>query len=210
MKGLVWLLLVACSSGVTATSVTSPTGADIPPDPVADQVAAALEGGDPMIVAGLTDLGPMGWLALAEGATVEEAAGIDEGESAMSVASNFWSGFLQSAGLAGDTVSNIEAFTEGATDFARLKLPSGSIILNQSDANWRIDVIASFGAPLAERLLSAVEVIAANRSSEADVLREMLRAERDAVAVAIADPSITTSARAAVEDVLTAIDSIDD
>jgi hypothetical protein len=37
----------------------------------------------------------------------------------------------------------------------------------------------------------------------------MLRAERDAVAVASADPSITTTARAAVEEVLAAIDSID-
>jgi hypothetical protein len=150
----------------------------------------------------------MPWVALAEGATVEEAAGIEAGENSLAVADNFWTGFLESAGLEGDEVADIEAFTEGSTDFARLELGSGSIILNQSDA-WRIDVIASFAAPLAERLLGAVEVIVANRSAEADVLREMLRGERDAVAVASADPSITTTARAAVEEVLAAIDSID-
>ena len=207
MKALVWLLVVACGGSATASSVT-PSTAVIPPDEVADEVATALDGGDPMVVAGLTDLRPMPWLALVEGATVEEAAGIDVGKNGLAVAANFWTGFLESAGLAGDQVAGIEAFTEGTTDFARLELRSGSIILKQSDA-WRIDVIASFGAPLAERLLSAVEVVVANRSPEADVLREMLRAERDAVAVAMADPSITTSARAAVEDVLAAIDSID-
>jgi hypothetical protein len=37
----------------------------------------------------------------------------------------------------------------------------------------------------------------------------MLRDERDAVAVAVADPAITTSAREAVAAVLAAIDSID-
>ncbi len=209
MKKLVWLLVVACSGGTTATSASSVTGSDLPPEEVAEDVAAALDGGDPVVVAGLTDLRPMAWVAMAEGATVEEAAGIEEGDRAIAVARNFWTGFLETAGLAGNEVANIEAFTEGATDFARLDLPSGSIVLNQRDA-WRIDVIASFGAPLAERLLSAVEVIVANRSPEADVLQEMLQDERDAVAVAIADPSITTSARAAVEEVLAAIDSIED
>jgi hypothetical protein len=204
---LILLVLLACSNAVTATSATTPT-ADVPPEEVADEVAAALDGGDPAIVASLTDLRPMPWVALAEGATVEEAAGIEAGENSLAVADNFWTGFLESAGLAGNEVADIEAFTEGSTDFARLELGSGSIILNQSDA-WRIDVIASFAAPLAERLLGAVEVIVANHSAEADVLREMLRAERDAVAVASADPSITTTARAAVEEVLAAIDSID-
>jgi hypothetical protein len=204
---LILLVLLACSNAVSATSATTPT-ADVPPEEVADEVAAALDGGDPAIVASLTDLRPMPWVALAEGATVEEAAGIEAGENSLAVADNFWTGFLESAGLEGDEVADIEAFTEGSTDFARLELGSGSIILNQSDA-WRIDVIASFAAPLAERLLGAVEVIVANRSAEADVLREMLRAERDAVAVASADPSITTTARAAVEEVLAAIDSID-
>lgn len=207
MKGLILLVLLACSNAVSATSATTPT-ADVPPEEVADEVAAALDGGDPAIVASLTDLRPMPWVALAEGATVEEAAGIEAGENSLAVADNFWTGFLESAGLEGDEVADIEAFTEGSTDFARLELGSGSIILNQSDA-WRIDVIASFAAPLAERLLGAVEVIVANRSAEADVLREMLRGERDAVAVASADPSITTTARAAVEEVLAAIDSID-
>lgn len=207
MKGLILLVLLACSNAVSATSATTPT-ADVPPEEVADEVAAALDGGDPAIVASLTDLRPMPWVALAEGATVEEAAGIEAGENSLAVADNFWTGFLESAGLAGNEVADIEAFTEGSTDFARLELGSGSIILNQSDA-WRIDVIASFAAPLAERLLGAVEVIVANRSAEADVLREMLRGERDAVAVASADPSITTTARAAVEEVLAAIDSID-
>jgi hypothetical protein len=204
---LILLVLLACSNAVSATSATTPT-ADVPPEEVADEVAAALDGGDPAIVASLTDLRPMPWVALAEGATVEEAAGIEAGENSLAVADNFWTGFLESAGLAGNEVADIEAFTEGSTDFARLELGSGSIILNQSDA-WRIDVIASFAAPLAERLLGAVEVIVANRSAEADVLREMLRGERDAVAVASADPSITTTARAAVEEVLAAIDSID-
>lgn len=207
MKALIWLMLLACSNAVTATSVATPM-ADIPPEEVADEIAAALDEGDPSAVAALTDLRPMPWLALAEGATVEEAASLEAGDNSLAVADNFWTGFLESAGLAGDEVADIEAFTEGSTDFARLELRSGSIILNQSDL-WRIDVIASFAAPLAERLLGAVEVIVANRSAEADVLREMLRSERDAVAVASADPSITTSARTAVEEVLAAIDSID-
>jgi hypothetical protein len=206
MKGLIWLLLVACSSGGTVPSVTAAAGSDLPPDDVAKEVVAALGGGDPTVIAGLTDLQPMAWVALAEGATVEDAAGIDE-ENALAVAANFWTGFLDSAGLAGEDVANVEAFTEGATDFARLDLASGAIVLNERDG-WRIDVIASFGAPLAERLLSAVEVVVANHSPEADVLRTMLGDERDAVAVAVADPSITTSAREAVAEVLAAIDSL--
>ena len=207
MKWLIGLLVVACGGGGTVASVTAPAGPDLPPDDVANEVVLALDGGDPAVIAGLTDLRPMAWVALAEGASVEEAAGIDD-ENALDVAANFWTGFLDSAGLVGEDVARVDAFTEGETDFARLDLASGSIVLNQSDS-WQIDVIASFGAPLAERLLSAVEVVVANRSPEADVLRTMLQDERDAVAVAVADPAITTSAREAVEKLLAAIDSID-
>lgn len=209
MNRRTWLLIlaVACSTATNSTTAPSSSGVDLPPDDVAADVATALDSGDPLAVANLTDLRPMPWVALAEGATVEQAATIAK-EEAVAVASNFWTGFLDTAGLGGTGIGSIEAFTEGDTNFARLDLGAGSIVLNQADT-WRIDVIASFGAPLAERLLSAVEVIVANRSSEADLLREMLRAERDAVSVAIADPAITSSARIAVEEVLAAIDTID-
>jgi hypothetical protein len=209
MKRLTWLLLLAACGGQTTATTLGPAAAiDAPPTQVADEVVRALADGDPLSIARLTDLRPMAWLAMVEGATVEEAAGIEEEDEAIAVASNFWTGFLESATLDESELDHVDAFTEGDTNFARIELPAGSIVLSQGEA-WRIDVIASFGAPLAERLLAAAEVVIANESPEADRLRQMLLGERDAVAVAVADSSITAPARAAVEEVLAAIDNID-
>lgn len=202
---LVAALIVACSPA-TGDSTTSPTLDQASPEAVAEQVASALSSGDPALVTALTHIGPMPWVALVEGATVEEAANLDEAEAA-AVAHNFWTGFLNSAVLAGVGAEGVRTFEEGNSRFARFDLPHGSVVL-KADGEWRIDVVASFAAPLAQRLLGAIDVVIANPSPAADELRQILAAQRDSVAVALADPTLESEARALVEEVLQAVSAL--
>ncbi len=199
------LLVAACSAeegGVTTIAVGDQTTT---PDAIAQQVTAALASGDPAAMVPFTDLEPMSWIALAEGSTVEEAAGLGEEEVA-AVGVNFWSGFLGSANLAGEA-GEVTSFEEGNTSFARVDLPEGSFVLKAGES-WKVDLVASFSAPLAESLMTAIEVVIANPSPAADELRAMLAAQRDSVAVAASDPSLSPEARALVDEILRAVSAL--
>ena len=56
--------------------------------------------------------------------------------------------------------------------------------------------------------MTAIEVVIANPSPAADELRGMLAAQRDSVAVAAADPSLSPEARALVDEILRAVSAL--
>ena len=202
------VFLIACSSGGQATT-TTPTGAAQSPEAVATAVLDALKAGDAEIVASNTIEEQMVWLAMAEGASLQEAADLlDEGAS--SVAFNYWTGFTQLGELPPVTITSIVETTIGDHTFAVVSLGGTDDLrlVLRSEPEWKIDVVASFGSTLAARLADAVEVVAANSGDGADRLREVLGNQRDSVDMASADTGLNETARQALADLAESLENM--
>jgi hypothetical protein len=196
----VLVLVAACSSGGQATT-TAPAGEAQSPEAVATAVLDALTAGDAQIAAAHTIAEQMVWLAMAEGASLQEAADLlDEG--AESVAINYWTGFTQLGEVPPVAISSIVETTIGDHTFAVVSLGGTDHLrlVLRSEPEWKIDVVASFGSTLAARLADAVEVVAANSGDGADRLREVLGNQLDSVDMASADTGLNETARQALAD----------
>lgn len=194
------VLLVACSSGGQSTT-TIPAGVAQSPEAVATAVLDALTAGNPQVAAGHTISEQMVWLAMAEGASLQEAADLlDDG--AESVAVNYWTGFTQLGEVPPVAISAIVETTLGDHTFAVVSLGGTDDLrlVLRSEPEWKVDVVASFGSTLAARLADAVEVVAANSGDEADRLREVLGNQLDSVGMASADTGLNETARQALAD----------
>lgn len=193
-------LLGACSSGGQATTTAS-AGEAQSPEAVATAVLDALTAGDAQVAASHTIAEQMVWLAMAEGASLQEAADLlDEG--AESVAINYWTGFTQLGEVPPVAISSIVETTIGDHTFAVVSLGGTDQLrlVLRSEPEWKIDVVASFGSTLAARLADAVEVVAANSGDGADRLREVLGNQLDSVDMASADTGLNETARQALAD----------
>jgi hypothetical protein len=205
--GLV-LLLSACSSAGQVTT-TTPTGATQSPEAVATAVLDALIAGDAQTAAANTIEEQMVWLAMAEGASLQEAAGLlDAG--AESVAVNYWTGFTQLGEVPPVAISSIMETTIGDHTFAVVSLGGTDALrlVLRSEPEWKIDVVASFGSTLAARLADAVEVVAANSGDGADRLRLVLGNQRDSVDMASADSGLNEMARQALADLAESLENM--
>jgi hypothetical protein len=202
------LLLSACSSGGQVTT-TTPTGATQSPEAVATAVLDALIAGDAQTAAANTIEEQMVWLAMAEGASLQEAAGLlDAG--AESVAVNYWTGFTQLGEVPPVAISSIMETTIGDHTFAVVSLGGTDALrlVLRSEPEWKIDVVASFGSTLAARLADAVEVVAANSGDGADRLRLVLGNQRDSVDMASADSGLNEMARQALADLAESLENM--
>ena len=202
------LLLSACSSGGQVTT-TTPTGATQSPEAVATAVLDALIAGDAQTAAANTIEEQMVWLAMAEGASLQEAAGLlDAG--AESVAVNYWTGFTQLGEVPPVAISSIMETTIGDHTFAVVSLGGTDALrlVLRSEPEWKIDVVASFGSTLAARLADAVEVVAANSGDGADRLRLVLGNQRDSVDMASADSGLNETARQALADLAESLENM--
>jgi hypothetical protein len=202
------LLLSACSSGGQVTT-TTPTGATQSPEAVATAVLDALIAGDAQTAAANTIEEQMVWLAMAEGASLQEAAGLlDAG--AESVAVNYWTGFTQLGEVPPVAISSIMETTIGNHTFAVVSLGGTDALrlVLRSEPEWKIDVVASFGSTLAARLADAVEVVAANSGDGADRLRLVLGNQRDSVDMASADSGLNETARQALADLAESLENM--
>ena len=188
----------ACSSGGQATT-TTPSGAVQSSEAVATAVLDALTAGDARTAAANTIEEQMVWLAMAEGASLQEAAGLLDG-GAHSVAVNYWTGFTQLGEVPPVAISSIMETTIGDHMFAVVSLGGADTLrlVLRSEPEWKVDVVASFGSTLAARLADAVEVVAANSGDGADRLRLVLGDQRDSVEMAFADTGLNESARQAL------------
>jgi hypothetical protein len=182
-------LIAACggSPGGTVTSIPS----NVAPDHVASQVLTKVESGDYEDAALLTSLDQMPWVALMEGATATEAATLLD-QAGSEVAANFWEGFGE-AGTGPFQVDQVTLRTLDGVDFALVDVTGSSaasrLVLVDQDG-WKVDVIASFGAGLADRLLEAVQVAESATGPGANRLRQALGAQMPSIRVAMTEPGL--------------------
>lgn len=202
------MLLGACSSGGQVTT-TMPAGAAQSSESVATMVLDALTAGDAETVAANTIEEQMVWLAMAEGASLQEAADLlDDG--AESVAINYWTGFTQSGAVPPVAISSIVETQTGDHTFAVVSLGGTDDLrlILRSDPEWKVDVVASFGSTLAVRLADAVEVVAANSGDGAERLRDVLFEQKDSVDMATADSGLNETARQALADLAESLENM--
>lgn len=202
------MLLGACSSGGQVTT-TMPAGAAQSSEAVATMVLDALTAGDAETVAANTIEEQMVWLAMAEGASLQEAADLlDDG--AESVAINYWTGFTQSGAVPPVAISSIVETQTGDHTFAVVSLGGTDDLrlVLRSDPEWKVDVVASFGSTLAVRLADAVELVAANSGDGAERLRDVLFEQKDSVDMATADSGLNETARQALADLAESLENM--
>jgi hypothetical protein len=204
----VLVLLGACSSGGQVTT-TMPADAAQSSEAVATVVLDALTAGEAEIAAANTIEEQMVWLAMAEGASLQEAADLlDDG--AELVAINYWTGFTQLGAVPPVAISSIVETRVGDHTFAVVSLggTDNLRLVLRSEPEWKVDVVASFGSTLAARLADAVEVVAANSGDGADRLREVLAEQRDSVEMATADTGLNETTRQALADLAESLENM--
>ncbi len=194
------LVLVGCT-GAEESPDTTIMGSDSAPAQVVSDLLSAIEEGRFEDAADVTDLDQAALLTLVEGANATEvvAALTDE---AVQTGSNFWSGFAQTVdGFAPGsvTVSEGESVTQGHSHFVMVSvLPEQGdprvFVVRRTDDAWVIDLFATFGSTLSERLLAPVETVLASANPDAAVVRTRLGQSADSLLVAAADPNLPSSA----------------
>jgi hypothetical protein len=202
------MIVAACSSGGEATT-TNPAGAARSSEAVAELVVAALTARDAELAAASTVEEQMVWLAMAEGASLQEAAALlDDG--ARSVAVNYWKGFIELGDVPPVAVSSINETKVGSHTFAVVRLGGTEDLrlVLRSEPEWKVDVVASFGSTLVERLADAVEIVSANSGPGARRLREVLGEQRDSVDMAASGSGLNETARAALVELAEALEQI--
>jgi hypothetical protein len=206
--GVLIVLASACSAAGQVTT-TSPSEAARSPEAVATAVLDALAAGDARTAAANTIEEQMVWLAMAEGASLQEAATLlDDG--AESVAVNYWTGFTEFGEVPPVAISSVVETTIGDHTFAVVSLGGADklrLVLRR-EPDWKIDVVASFGSTLAARLADAVEVVAANSGEGADRLRLVLGNQRDSVEMASADSGLNDTAREALNALVESLEKM--
>lgn len=194
----VWAV-AACNS-----SATTPTSTTIPHVETALQAIEELHedliAGDFDAAGALTMPDHASLAALAEGATEDRvAAALESGDP--QVAANFWSGFAQGAGeafLGPVDLRDLGDVTEGSTAFSLVGVkPAGALerpMVTQDLAGHRIDLFASFGDGLAERMVEPVEGLLASGSDDATLILSRLQTVVDSLMLAAGSDAITPEA----------------
>ena len=149
--------------------------------------------------------------ALAEGATFAQVAdAIEQGDAA--VASNFWAGFAQGAGsfLAGSvTTSDGPVVNEGDIDFhtVEIRLDDGSArqVSTREVDGFRIDLFASFGSGLAERMIPPVERLLISQTDDTAIVVSALKTVVPSLLVAANQDGLKARA---VQDILRLVELI--
>ncbi len=198
------MVVLACSGGGnTETSITRGPGAE--------SAAAAVEALSDLLIEG--DFSGASSLAmpdqaalasLAEGATSGEVAdALRTGDEA--IAANFWSGFAQGFGevLSGDfTVEEIGPETESDVEFFLVSVTPESggprRLVTQDVDGHRVDLFASFGAGLAERLISPIEILVDSPIGDNAVILGALQGVVPSLLIAASDETLGTEAIQAV------------
>jgi len=192
--------LTACGNGTEAgTTVTLGPGADSPVAAV-EELRSQLAAGD-FDAAGSLAVPDQAVLAsLGEGAAPSLiAASLEDGDG--EVAANFWSGFAQGVGevFTGDlTVEEVGSVTEGGVEFFLVGVtPEGGVerlMVTRDVDGQRIDLFASFGAGLAEGMISPVELLIGSSSPDARYILGALQDVVPSLLVAAADESLSSEA----------------
>ena len=176
------VVLAACGGGADdpePTPVPS-VGADTPVAAV-EELVEAINAPDFADASRLAVPGQAALAALAEGATFGEvASSLSEGDT--DVAANFWAGFAQGTAsfLAGDVTAVEDGTVEqDGVSFHRVVVtpPDGDsrTLLIREDDGYRIDLFASFGPGLADKMIGPVERLLTTQTGEAGLILSELQ-----------------------------------
>lgn len=177
------LTLVSCSANPSADSVEAlppAPGASSPTEAV-NELVAAISVPDFSGASHLAMPGHAALASLAEGATFGDVAeAIRDGDQ--EVASNFWAGFAQGAGsfLSGDIgVDDAGTVSRDDVEFHQVSVTTEdggarSVLIREADG-YRIDLFASFGAGLADKMMGPVERLLNTQSEDARLILANLK-----------------------------------
>lgn len=195
------MFAVACGGEdpTTEPTIAPGEGADSPVTAV-EELVAAINTPDFAEASHLAVPGQAALAALAEGATFGEVArSLSEGDE--EIAANFWTGFAQETGvfLSGE-VSVVDDGTveQDDVEFHTVSLtpPDGSartIIVRNVDG-FRVDLFASFGSGLADKMAGPVERLLATQTADARLILAELQKIVPSLHVAASLPDTTPSA----------------
>lgn len=193
-------VVVACSGGGGAnTTVTIGEGAA---DPVAaiEELRSLLAAGDFGEAGSLAVPGHAVLASLAEGATPSIVAdSLENGDE--EVAANFWNGFAQGVGetFVGEvTVEDLGTTREDGVEFFVVGVtPEGGVqrlMVTRDVDGQRIDLFATFGAGLAEGMISPVELLLGSSTEDSRAILSALQETVPSLLVAASDESLSADA----------------
>lgn len=177
------LMVVSCSSDPSTDSVGSlplAEGAASPTEAV-DELVAAINVPDFSGASRLAMPGHAALASLAEGATFGDVAeALRDGDQ--DIASNFWAGFAQGAGsfLNGDIgVDDAGTVSRDEVQFHQVSVTTEEggtrTVFTQDADGYRIDLFASFGAGLADKMMGPVERLLDTQSEDARLILANLK-----------------------------------
>jgi hypothetical protein len=195
------VLAVACGGDdpITASTVAPGEGADSPVAAV-EELVAAINSPDFAEASRLAVPGQAALAALAEGATFGEVArSLSEGDE--EIAANFWTGFAQETG--GFLTGEVGVVEDGTVDrddvefhTVTLTPPDGSartIVVRNVDG-YRVDLFASFGSGLADKMTGPVERLLATQTADARLVLAELQEIVPSLHVAASLPDTSPAA----------------
>lgn len=176
------VVLAACGAGADdpGPNPVPSVGADSPVAAV-DELVEAINAPDFAGASRLAVPGQAALAALAEGATFGEvASSLSDGDQ--DIAANFWAGFAQGTAsfLTGD-VSAVEDGTveqDGVTFHRVVVTPADGdsrTLLIREDDGYRIDLFASFGPGLADKMIGPIERLLTTQTGEASLILSELQ-----------------------------------
>lgn len=165
-----------------------------------ENLIAAVNQGDFTEVSRLAIPGHAALAALAEGATFAEvASALEEGDE--EIASNFWAGFAQGSGtfLTGDVAAEADGtVTSGEVEFHRVTVQPAEgdqrVLLVREDNGFKVDLFASFGTGLADKMITPAERLLTAQTADARLILARLREIVPSLQVAASLPGTTTEA----------------
>jgi len=176
------LVIASCSADPAepVDSIPPAEGATSPTEAVTELVAA-VNVPDFADASRLAVPGHAALASLAEGATFGDVAeALREGDQ--EVAANFWAGFAQGAGtfLTGDIgVSEGGTVSRDDVEFHQVSVSTedggNRTVLIQESNGYRVDLFASFGAGLADKMIGPVERLLNTQTDDARLILATLR-----------------------------------
>lgn len=198
---------LAIVMGVAACGGSESDDLAVDVGPGADSAVAAvellissLEDGDFTAAAALAIPGQAALASLAEGAAVSEvAAALRNGDGV--VAANFWSGFAQSitdvlsAGLSVDGSTSVEASGVEFNVVDIVTASGGHRKLTTADVGGhRVDIFATFGSTLADRMYSPLERLLSSPVDDAALVLSEMKKQVPSLYMAAESPEIGSDA----------------
>ncbi len=196
---LIGVVAAGCSPESAAPPATLGPGAESSVAAV-EQLHVYLVSGDFQEASALAIPKHAALASLAEGATFGQVAdALENGDT--DVAANFWSGFAQGVGesFVGEVLIE-DAGTQSEDDetfhFVAVT-PAGGVdqrFVTQDVAGHRVDLFASFGSAIAERMISPVEILITSATPDATLIIRELQLVVDSLTVAASDENTSPEA----------------